>query len=124
MEIVEQTARFKAPKYLAAYLDILKIHLAEIGREDLIDSDLDIGTALEFGVSSRTLLSLLELGLSRMSAVSLYEKIARDDLDKDGCTAWVHEHHTQFAGMDIPELIMREVRAKLLPSAVDDGTAG
>jgi hypothetical protein len=124
MEIVEQTARFKAPKYLAAYLDILKIHLAEIGREDLIDSDLDIGTALEFGVSSRTLLSLLELGLSRMSAVSLYEKIARDDLDKDGCTAWVREHDTQFAGMDIPELIMREVRAKLLPLAVDDGTAG
>jgi hypothetical protein len=41
-----------------AGLDILKIHLAEIGREDLIDSDLDIGTALEFGVSSRTLLSL------------------------------------------------------------------
>jgi hypothetical protein len=98
--------------------------LAEIGREDLIDSDLDIGTALEFGVSSRTLLSLLELGLSRMSAVSLYEKIARDDLDKDGCIAWVREHDTQFAGMDIPELIMREVRAKLLPAAVDDGTAG
>ena len=124
MEIVEQTARFKAPKYLAAYLDILKIYLVEIGREDLVDSGLDIGTALEFGVSSRTLLSLLELGLSRMSAVALYEKIARDDLDKDGCDAWVREHDTQFAGMDIPELILREVRAKLLRSTADDGATG
>ena len=59
-----------------------------------------------------------------MSAVALYEKIARDDLDKDGCDAWVREHDTQFAGMDIPELILREVRAKLLPSTADDGAAG
>jgi hypothetical protein len=59
-----------------------------------------------------------------MSAVALYEKIARDDLDKDGCDAWVREHDTQFAGMDIPELILREVRAKLLRSTADDGATG
>jgi hypothetical protein len=119
MEIVEQTARFKAPKYLSAYLDILKIFLREKGRDDLIDSDLDIGVALEFGVSSQTLLSLMELGLSRMSAVALYEKIARDDLDKAGCMAWVAEHESQFAGMDIPSLIVREVRTKLVPPDIE-----
>jgi hypothetical protein len=58
----------------------------------------------------------MELGLSRMSAVALYEKIARDDLTKEGCLAWVAEREAQFEGMDIPAIILREVRAKLLPN--------
>ncbi|OKO83950.1 DEAD/DEAH box helicase [Bradyrhizobium sp. NAS96.2] len=115
MELVEQIARFRAPKYLSAYVDVLNLHLVEIGRQDLIDDDLDIGTQLEFGISSRTLLSLIELGLSRVSAVALYEKIARDDLAKEDCVAWVRERNTQFEGMDIPAIILREIRGKLLP---------
>ncbi|WP_309391781.1 DEAD/DEAH box helicase [Chelatococcus sambhunathii] len=117
MELVEVTARFKAPKYLSAYLDVLHLHLRAIGRIDLIEDDIDIGTQLEFGVSSRTLLSLMELGLSRMSAVALYEKIARDDLSKDDCRQWVVEREAQLVGMDIPAIIIREIRAKLLPDA-------
>ncbi len=114
MELLEQIARFTAPKYLSAYTDILNLHLHAIGRDDLIDHGLDIGTQLEFGVSSRTLLSLMELGLSRMSAVALYEKIARDDLDKEGCLDWAIERETQFEGMELPIIILREVREKLL----------
>lgn len=108
MSMVEETARFKAPKYISAYMDVLRMFLTETGREDLIDEEFDIGIALEFGVSSITLLSLMELGLSRMSAVALYEKIARDDLDKAGCQAWINEHGPNFAGMDLPKLIVRE----------------
>lgn len=114
MELVEQIARFRAPKYLSAYMDILQLHLRETGREDLIDNDLDIGTQLEFGVSTRTLLSLMELGLSRMSAVTLYEKIARDDLTKEGCLQWAVERNSQFDAMDIPAIIVREIREKLI----------
>ena len=80
MDLVEQVARFRAPKYFSAYVDVLHMHLRTIERTDLIQGGLDIGTQLEFGVSSRTLLSLIELGLSRTSAVALYEKIAADDL--------------------------------------------
>jgi len=89
------------------------VHLANIDRVDLIDDELDIGVSLEFGVSSKTLMSLMELGLSRMSAVALYEKIARDDLDKDGCLAWIKERSPQFEGMDIPNIILREVNEKV-----------
>ena len=119
MEHVEQVARFKAPKYLSAYMDILHLHFREIGREDLIDTDLDIGTQLEFGVSTRTLLSLMELGLSRMSAVSLYEKIARDNLTKEECMEWVRERDDQFDTMDIPAIIVREIRDKILSTDQD-----
>ena len=91
------------------------MHLRTIGRSDLIDHDVDIGTQLEFGVSSRTLLSLIELGVSRMSAVTIYERIARDDLSKEQCLAWVLEREAQLEGMDIPSIIVREIREKLLP---------
>ncbi len=121
MELVEQIARFRAPKYLSAYMDVLHLHLREIGREDLVDDGLDIGTQLEFGVSSTTLLSLMELGLSRMSAVALYEKIARDDLSREECVAWISGRMSQFQAMDIPAIIIREVRERL--SLPGDSTA-
>lgn len=111
MELVEQIARFKAPKYLSAYMDVLHLYLSEIGREDLIDNGLDIGTQLEFGVSSTTLLSLMELGLSRMASVALYEKIARDNLTKEECMKWIFERIEQLKAMGIPALICREVQA-------------
>ncbi|MHB0953975.1 MAG: DEAD/DEAH box helicase, partial [Allorhizobium sp.] len=76
LELIEGTARFLAPRYFSAYVDVLNQHLREIGREDLIDNDLDIGIALEFGVTSITMRSLMELGMSRISAVALYEVIA------------------------------------------------
>ena len=50
-----------------------------------------------------------------MKPVRLTKKIARDDLSKEGCLAWVVERETQFEGMEIPAIILREVRAKLLP---------
>ena len=110
MELVEQVARFKAPRYLSAYIDVLHLHLRQVDRSDLIEEGLDIGTQLEFGVSSKTLFSLMELGLSRMSAVALYEKISRDDLDTTECVAWVLERQSQLASMDIPAIIVREIR--------------
>lgn len=116
MDLVEQIARFKAPKYFSAYMDVLYMHLRDIKREDLIDNELDIGTQLEFGVSSRTLLSLMELGLSRMSAVTLYEKIARDDLSKEACVEWVAERGDRLGSMGLPVIIVRELREHLLPT--------
>lgn len=114
MDLVEQIARFKAPKYFSAYMDVLHLHLRQISREDLIDPGLDIGTQLEFGVSSRTLLSLMELGLSRMTAVSLYEKIAQDDLTREACLNWIGERRDRLEALDLPAIILREVRERLL----------
>ena len=114
MELVEQVARFRAPKYISAYVDVLKHHLQEIGQAELYADDLDIGVALEFGISTKTLFSLIQLGLSRMSATALYEKIAEDDLDQSGCLAWVSERVDDLEGMDFPLVILREIREKML----------
>lgn len=116
MELIEQTARFRAPKYFGAYLDVLKFHLSQIGRDDLIDEDLDLGTALEFGVSTQTLMSLMEFGLSRISAVALYEKIAMDKLDRDACLGWLKEREANLEALELPAIVLREIRAKVLGS--------
>ncbi len=114
MALVEQIARFRAPKYLSAYVDVLHLYYREILREDLIDYDIvDIGTQLEFGVSSRTLISLMELGLSRMTAVALYERIARDDLDQVQALKWFADRSERIDSMDLPVVIVRELRERL-----------
>ena len=110
MELIEQIARFRAPKYVSSYIDVLNVFLREIGREPSGETDLNIALAMEFGVSSKTLISLMELGLSRMSAVALFEKIADDTLTRDQCVAWVQEHNGQLDGLDIPAIIVRELR--------------
>jgi len=110
MELVEQVARFKAPKYIAAYVDVLKFFLAEVGRNDLLVDELDIGTALEFGVSTRTMLSLMELGLSRMSAVEINDVIADDKLTQAECMDWMRNNIKLIVGSDIPVIIVREIQ--------------
>lgn len=114
MEMVEQTARFAAPKYIAAYVDVLRIYLEGIGRADLLRDRFDIGLALEFGVSTQTLLSLMELGISRMSAVALYDVIAKDDLDQDACRDWMRANADALESAGIPFIIVRELRERLL----------
>ncbi|MGB7371761.1 MAG: DEAD/DEAH box helicase [Erythrobacter sp.] len=119
MELIEQTARFRAPKYLSAYMDVLKIHLRESGREDLIDEELDLGTALELGVSTKTIMSLMEFGLSRISAVALYEKIAEDSLDQSGCVSWLNERRDNLEALDLPKVVLREIALKVLGEALE-----
>ncbi|WP_288504979.1 DEAD/DEAH box helicase [uncultured Pseudomonas sp.] len=113
MDLVEQIARFKAPKYLSAYIDVLSFYLRKIGREDLLEDGLDLGVQLEYGVSSRTLLSLMELGISRMSAVSVYELISFDDLDKAGCLEWLRAWLPQLESSGMPMAIVREIKSKI-----------
>lgn len=121
MALVEQVARFRAPKYLSAYMDVLHLHFAQIGRDDLIDHGLDIGTQLEFGVSTRTLISLMELGLSRMTAVALYEKMAEENLDQEQARKWVTDRAAQLDSLELPVIIVREIRERLL--AGDDANS-
>ena len=114
MEMVEQTARFAAPKYVAAYVDVLKVYLDSIGRAELLHNRFDIGLALEFGISSQTLLSLMELGISRMSAAALYEVIAMDDLDQEACRGWMRQNADTLESAGVPLIIVRELRERLL----------
>lgn len=118
LEMIEGTARFLAPRYFSAYVDVLNQHLRAIGRDDLIDQDLDIGVALEFGVSTVTLRSLMELGMSRIGAVALYEIVALDQLDEAACIQWVVDRRDRLDALGLPSIVVREIREKVLSRAV------
>jgi len=62
----------------------------------------------------------MELGLSRMSAVALAEKILLDALSKDEAREWVRTHDAELDSMEIPSIIVREVRRKILGVIADE----
>jgi hypothetical protein len=104
---VEQYARFQAPKYLAAYSDVLNHHLVEIGLPHL-DETLDLSVMLELGVSRRTDVSVMSLGLSRTSTVALAQYIVRDDLTPEQALEWLQTH--DLDRLPLPVLVRREIR--------------
>jgi len=107
MKDVEEYARFQAPKYLACYVDILRVFLREIERDDLIERLPELNVLLEFGVSQTTQLSLMGLGLSRSSAIAISELITDDSLDESECLQWLKNN--DWMTKDMPEIIKREV---------------
>jgi hypothetical protein len=107
MKDVEEYARFQAPKYLACYVDLLRVYLERIERKDLVKRLRELNVLLEFGVSQITQLSLIGLGLSRSSAITISEFIADDSLNEDECLNWLKEN--DWMTKDMPELIKREL---------------
>ena len=124
LELIETTARYLAPKYFSAYVDVLNHFLASKNRQDLISTDLDIGVALELGISSITLRSLMDLGMSRMSAVLMYEKIALDRLNEDEVMKWAIQYRDQLDTMGVPVPAIREFKEQVLDKADNRGKAG
>ena len=108
MRDVEEVARFRAPKYLGCYIDVLRQHVEEIGRADLTQDVNDLQVLLEFGVSSQTELSLLSLGLSRTSAVAVAEQIPEDNRDQAGCIDWLEA--VDIDDLDLPAAVRREIQ--------------
>lgn len=107
MSDVENIARFRAPKYLACYVDILRLHLIRQNRADLLERLMDINVLLEFGVSQITQLSLMGLGLSRSSAISVSEFITNDSLSERDCLQWLISN--DWMTEDMPEIVKREI---------------
>jgi hypothetical protein len=106
MRDVEQVARFKAPKYLACYTDVLALHFQQQGRDEIPEMP-DISMMLELGVSRVTEVSLMVLGLSRTSAIALSEFIIDDELGRDEVRAWVEQNRGLQQGL--PALVRREI---------------
>lgn len=106
MRDVEQVARFKAPKYLACYTDVLALHFQQQGRGEIPELP-DISMMLELGVSRVTEVSLMALGLSRTSAIALSEFIIDDELGRDEVRNWVQQNRGVQQGL--PALVRREI---------------
>ncbi|MEZ4972716.1 MAG: DEAD/DEAH box helicase [Cyclobacteriaceae bacterium] len=107
MKDIEEFARFKFAKYSSCYIDILRFHFTQIGRDDLSNQIPKLNIWLEFGVSQQTQISLISLGLSRNTAITLSEFIANDNLSRVECMDWLIKN--EVSGFDISPIMINEI---------------
>jgi hypothetical protein len=108
MEDVETIARYRAPKYLSCYLDLLTHYFEQSGQIELLQGVPNLSVLLEFGVSQRTQVSLMSLGLSRTATIAVSELIARDDLDIHQALQWLQTQ--DWETIDLPALTKRDIQ--------------
>ena len=116
MRDVETHARFIAPKYLSCYIDVLRFHLTNIDRGDLVSQLSDVQLWLEFGTCQRTQLSLIELGLSRTSAIIISELIVEENLNRTAALQRLTEF--DLGSIDVPHAVEIEIRKLLISEVV------
>ncbi|MBP2159131.1 MULTISPECIES: DEAD/DEAH box helicase [Asticcacaulis] len=111
MKEVEEFARFRVPKYLSAYLDVIRFHMHEVGKAELFPADLKFDLYLEYGVATKTLLSLIGIGLSRTSAIAINEYLASNDLDETAVIERLIDR--RWRTLAIPSVVKREIERVL-----------
>jgi superfamily II DNA/RNA helicase len=87
-ELVENELCFKLVQWGRAYVDLLRVALIEAGREREAAEVYDFALALELGISSTTGRSLIELGLSRITASVVSDAIADSSFDVAQVRSW------------------------------------
>jgi hypothetical protein len=113
LDLIESVARYKAPNYLSCYNDLLKYFFQKTGNDELAKEIDDITLFLEMGVNTDTHLSLMNLGLSRTSAVEIKEYITSDKLKENDCIKWFTNPLNDWHSRDLPEIVKREIEKML-----------
>lgn len=89
MENVENFVRFRFAKDSSCYVDILRYFLELNQMGELTKKIPELNLWLEFGVSQKTHLSLLSLGISRNSVIELSEFITNSEMSREECIQWI-----------------------------------
>lgn len=114
-ELVEKVIRFTLVQWAKAYVDLLKLALEEAGHADKAKEIYDFSLALELGVATETGRSLIELGLSRISAAAVAQVILDSKLNTSEVKAWILEHASELND-SLSDLVIDELKRKeLLP---------
>jgi len=108
LKTIEQVSRFKAPKFLSCYKDILDLYKHKFNN-NIEYEDIDFKLFLEFGANSKTQISLIKLGLSRATASELYELITDENLSKTNCLEWIIENESIWRAVDLPQRMIDEI---------------
>lgn len=109
MDDVEKICRFEAPKYLACYSDALNL---AAGRQVGFESSRTVTMMLELGVPRLTDMSLIALGLSRATTVAVGELQFRSDLGPAAVADWLRS--VDWPNASVQAFAAREVQ-RLLP---------
>lgn len=112
MENVETFARFRFAKDSSCYVDVLRYFLIESGRSDLLENIPQLNLWLEFGVSQKTHLSLLSIGLTRNTVVELSNYITNTNMNKEEALQWILSQ--DLAQFNLSTIIIEDIKSKTL----------
>lgn len=107
MENVENFVRFRFAKDSSCYVDILREYLKQTNRTELIEEIPQLNLWLEFGVSQKTHLSLLSLGLTRNTVIELSKFITRTNLNEREVLDWLNKQ--DFSLLDLSPIILQDI---------------
>ncbi|RKP47488.1 DEAD/DEAH box helicase [Trinickia fusca] len=113
--LIEQTIRFKLVQWAKAYVDLLKYALAQEGLDEMVSQVYDFSLALELGVSTRTGRSLVEFGLSRITAAAMASLITDSSLSADQVRGWFSQQPASLI-QQLSPLVVAELRERSLVS--------
>ena len=88
--VLEDTLKFEYASALRCYVDVLSRILQERGQTRAFCKDLSM--YLEVGASDSRIFVLLSAGLSRNTAVEIYDEIPQTVKDVTTCIEWLREH--------------------------------
>lgn len=109
MDNIETFVRFSFAKDSSCYVDVLRYFLELQKREDLIANIPQLNLWLEFGVSEKTHLSLLALGLSRNTVITISEKyITNTHMSKEESLSWLNQ--IDLESLDISPIMKDEIK--------------
>lgn len=108
MDDVEKFVRFKFAKESSCYIDILRYFLELHNKHELLNDIPQLNLWLEFGVSQKTHLSLLSLGLSRNTVIELSNYIIDTQMSKEESLSWIKEQDLEQ--LDLSPIIVEDIK--------------
>ncbi len=112
---IEQDVRFKYFRLTSCYLTLLEHALRKCGMEKFATSIPALPLFLEVGASSRTMISLMSLGLSRVTASRLSEETLNKDLEPKAARQWLDG--LDLNKVDISRILADDVRRTIAQGA-------
>lgn len=111
MDNVESFVRYQFAKDSSCYVDILRYVLELNGKLSLLESIPQLSLWLEFGVSQKTHLSLLALGLSRNTVLELANYIISTEKTQEECLAWLRS--LNLDELNLSPIMIEDIRKVL-----------
>lgn len=109
---VEQDLRFRYVKYTSAYNDLLFEALVRTKNESLVENIPAIPLFLELGASSKTMVNMVGLGVSRTSAGILTEFATNKEMSRPEVERWIQKQDWEALG--ISAVVLREIKRNVL----------
>lgn len=119
---IDNLARYKVPKLLSCYVDVMNYFFKQIDKEIPEEQNKDIAMFLEYGINKKTQASMILLGLSRSTIFEL-ESIKDEDgnlilsnenMSEAEALQWVKDNIKMIEEGDLlPKLLIAEINDML-----------